>query len=76
VIPEPGGEGRSVNPIPTIGGRFCPPFTTGTHKFFHLPASLNQKRSFYEGYFSNKVHTFTGFFFLPELKEKSYSNSL
>ena len=23
------------------GARFCPPFTTGTPKFFHLPASLD-----------------------------------
>ena len=29
--------GRSVNPM---GFRFCPPFTTGTPKCFHLPASL------------------------------------
>ena len=36
---------RSVNPIPTGGGqegRLCPPITTGTPKFFHLPASLKQ----------------------------------
>ena len=30
----------SVNPIPTTGGRFCPPFTSGTSNVFHLPASL------------------------------------
>ena len=45
VMPEPGGPGgplarRSVNPIPTMGGRFCPPFTSGTPNVFHLPASL------------------------------------
>ena len=33
--------GRSIYPIPTGGARFCPPFTTGTPKFFHLPASLD-----------------------------------
>ena len=32
--------GRSVNPIPTMGGRLCPPFTCGTPNVFHLPASL------------------------------------
>ena len=33
--------GRSVIPISTSrGGRFWPPFTTGTLKIFHLPASL------------------------------------
>ena len=49
VVPEPGGPGgpvappifgRPVNPIPTMGGRFCPPFTSGTPNIFHLPASL------------------------------------
>ena len=35
----PGGHyppifGSSVNPISTIGGRFCPPFTSGTPMFF------------------------------------------
>ena len=47
-MPEPGGGagtgppifGRSVNPILSRRGRFCPTFTTGTPKFFHLPASL------------------------------------
>ena len=46
VMPEPGGGagghclppppifGGSVIPIPIIGGRFCPPFTTGTPIFF------------------------------------------
>ena len=40
--------GRPVNPIPTMGGRFCPPFTSGTPNVFHLPASLlinNQNES-------------------------------
>ena len=32
--------GRPVNPIPIMGGRFCPPFTSGTPNVFHLPASL------------------------------------
>ena len=48
VMPEPGWGatappifGRSVNPIPTMGGRFCPPFTRGTPNVFHLPASLH-----------------------------------
>ena len=36
--------GRSVDPIPT---RICPPFTTGTPKIFHLPASLYQIHLFY-----------------------------
>ena len=53
VVPEPGGPGgpggplppppifgRPVNPIPTMGGRFFPPFTSGTPNVFHLPASL------------------------------------
>ena len=49
MVPEPGGPGgplappifgRPVNPIPTMGGRFCPPFTSGTPNVFHLPASL------------------------------------
>ena len=31
---------HSVNPIPTKGGRFYPPFTTSTPKIFHLPVSL------------------------------------
>ena len=31
---------RSVNPIPTMGGRLCRPFTSGTPNVFHLPASL------------------------------------
>ena len=48
-MPEPGGPGgplpppifgKPVNPIPTMGGRFCPPFTSGTPNVFHLPASL------------------------------------
>ena len=30
--------GKSVNPIPTRGGRFCPPFTTDT------PKNGNRKR--------------------------------
>ena len=51
VVPEPGGPGgplappifgRPVNPIPTMGGRFCPPFTSGTPNVFHLPASLSR----------------------------------
>ena len=37
--------GRSVNPIPTRGDRFCLLFTTGTHNFFHLPASLKYSSS-------------------------------
>jgi hypothetical protein len=32
--------GRPVNPIPTMGGRFWPPFTSGSPNVFHLPASL------------------------------------
>ena len=47
-MPEPhrgGSFGRSVNSIPTKGGRFCPPFTTGTPKFFNLPASLYIQQS-------------------------------
>ena len=32
--------GRPVNSIPTMGGRFCPPFTGGTPNVFHLPAAL------------------------------------
>ena len=49
VVPEPGGPGghwppkifgRQLNPIPTMGGRFCPFFTSGTPNVFHLPASL------------------------------------
>ena len=41
-MPDTGPQifGRSVNSIPAEGGRFCPPFTTGTPEFFHLPASL------------------------------------
>ena len=31
---------KTVNPIPTMGARFCPFLTTGTPKCFHLPASL------------------------------------
>ena len=32
---------KSVNPIPTRGGGIlCPPFTAGTPKKFHLPASV------------------------------------
>ena len=51
-IPETGvprvsqaSPGRWVYPIPIRGDRVCPPFTTGTPKFFHLPASLNSLRS-------------------------------
>ena len=40
-MPPPQIFGRSVNPTPTRGFRFCPPFTTGTPNFFHLPASLD-----------------------------------
>ena len=40
-VPPPPILGRSVNPIPTMGGRFCPPFTSGTLNVFHLPASLH-----------------------------------
>ena len=49
MVPELGGPGgplappifgRPVNPIPTMGDRFCPPFTSGTPNVFHLPASL------------------------------------
>jgi hypothetical protein len=32
--------GRPINPIPTMGGRFYPPFTSGTPNVFHLPAPL------------------------------------
>ena len=55
VVPEQGGPGgplappifgRPVNPIPTMGGRFCPPFTGGTPNVFHLPAPLNGKSTF------------------------------
>ena len=38
--PHPQIFGRSVNHIPTMGGRVCPPFITDTPRFFHLPASL------------------------------------
>ena len=47
---EPGGPlappifGRSVNPFPTRGDKFCPPITTSSSKCFHLPASLNYFR--------------------------------
>ena len=58
VVPEPGGPGgplappifgSSVNPIPTMGGRFCPPFTSGTPNVFHLPASLQRCFFFFLG---------------------------
>ena len=47
-MPDPGAPifGRSINPIPTRGGRFCPPFPTGSPKFFHLPASLPKRTKF------------------------------
>ena len=32
--------GRSFNAISTIGGRFWPPFTSGTPNVYHLPASI------------------------------------
>ena len=39
--PPPKKIGRSLNPIPTMGGgRFCPPFASGTPNVFYLPASL------------------------------------
>ena len=55
LMPELGGRGGGSGPpqyfadkltlfqprIPTKGGTFCPPFTTGTPKNFHLPASLD-----------------------------------
>ena len=33
--------GRSVNPISTKGGRFCPPNNTGTPGFSDLPTALH-----------------------------------
>ena len=39
--PPPPIFGKSVNPIPTrMRGIYCPPFTVGTPKVFHLPASM------------------------------------
>ena len=32
--------GRSVNPKSNGDGKFCPALTTGTPKFFHLPAII------------------------------------
>ena len=32
--------GGSVNPIPTMWGRFCPIFISGTLNVFHFPTSL------------------------------------
>ena len=40
---DPPVFGKSVNPIPTMGSRFCPPYDSATSKgwaVFHLPASL------------------------------------
>ena len=38
--------GRSFFPIPTMGGKFCPPFTSGTSNVFHLPAPLQYQRDY------------------------------
>ena len=36
---------KKVNPIPTVEGRFCPPFSSGTSNIFHLPASLIKQQT-------------------------------
>ena len=36
--------GRSSSPISTKGGRFCPPYNTGTYGFSDLPTALNTTR--------------------------------
>jgi hypothetical protein len=38
---KPPDFGRSVNPIPTKGGRLCPPNNTGTPGFSDLPTALS-----------------------------------
>ena len=65
MMPEPAGPGgplappifgRSVNPITTGEGRLSPPITTGTPKFFYLPASLSHQT---KAFVHNKLASFS-----------------